>query len=242
MDLTVGQTPTASFDLMKLPQEVVLRVIQLVHPNDLENTFLTCKTVFELAKQVRERHREKTMKYRTVILGNVSFVTCQYGYDLNDKNNNAHPAFALRDLLQDRETMSDYCHTLRVGGLDADAQLRNKFDSYDDDNDNDRDGSNDDNKYSSSVLDEASAIIAESTLKLSELADTEPTFRSLHHLNMTSQSQGLVDGNYRLPCFMMFDFLKQIQVLELVGLGDLFDNDVIKTWDLLLETDTDTTF
>ncbi|KAL8845651.1 MAG: hypothetical protein Q9221_009185 [Calogaya cf. arnoldii] len=197
---------------MELPREIVLQVIEQVHPNDLDNIFLSCRTLFEFAKQVRKRHLEKKERYRTVILGDVHFTTYRQFHDPNDKDNIVHPAFALRDLLHDREAMSDYCHTLRVGGLDADGQLRNKM----------------------------TVVITKNTV----LAGHGPKFppSSVHHLNMSSQCQELADGNYGLPYFMMFAFLEQVQVIELVRLGNFFDNDNLGTWNLLLETDEDTTF
>lgn len=62
------------FPLMKLPDELILHVIDYVHPSDIESLALCSQTVMAFAKDALLRHSRLKEKY-----GMISF-----GYELDD--------------------------------------------------------------------------------------------------------------------------------------------------------------
>ncbi|KAL8653304.1 MAG: hypothetical protein Q9226_003904 [Calogaya cf. arnoldii] len=118
----------AWFDLMGLPMELVLRVVELVqHTEDLVNLYSSSKVIRDIAKHVWGRHLENKNKYHNVIV-----VDTKYG-DYSGwavGNEMLHPVFALRDLVRDKEIMSDYCRVLKLRGLAEDGTLEDSHQYY----------------------------------------------------------------------------------------------------------------
>lgn len=154
-----------------------------------------------------ERHLENRKKHHTVVVGDTQYASSYH--DTGWDSEVLHPSFALRDLVCDRQTMSDYRRVFKVGGIDEEGLL------HDDDDD----------KYSHAILDPARALIVDVTPKLIHIADSE---RCLNRIDMQSRVQELANSKYGLPCLMMFNSLRQIQVLEVVGLTDFLSNEFIR--------------
>ncbi|KAI4101514.1 MAG: hypothetical protein LQ339_005011 [Xanthoria mediterranea] len=195
MDPLNDEDPPPSFDLLRLPPEIILRVIKQLHHEDLENTSLTSKNVLELAKHRRHRHLESKKKYRTLILGDTTF-------NHDEIANNIHPAFTLRDMLRHKETMSDYCRILKIGGTGY-PRLKAT-----------------DNYYNDAVLVEARALEVEIIHELNDLLgrksfsnpiDVKESRKSKPVL--TSDKDGL---RYGMACAWILALLREVQVLELV--------------------------
>ncbi|KAL8674236.1 MAG: hypothetical protein Q9168_001361 [Polycauliona sp. 1 TL-2023] len=208
-------THGASFDLMRLPQELILRTVELVHHDDLENVFLTCKTISSLAKGLRQQHLENKKKYNTVILGDVNFASYNQDFNPMNKDNVVHPVFALRDMVCDREIMSDYCKVLKLGGLDARGELKDNYI----------------NLYGPTFSADIRRIVVETTPKLIHMADTDLCFETI---DVQHQCDSIADGMYGLPFGMTLMFLENTQVLELVGLCDWFRNSTFSdAWEVM---------
>ncbi|CAO1606206.1 hypothetical protein XANCAGTX0491_009707 [Xanthoria calcicola] len=194
MDPLNDEDPPPSFDLLRLSPEIILRVIEQLHHEDLENTCLSCKTVLELAQHRRHRHLESKKKYRTVILGDPTF-------SHEDVTQNIHPAFTLRDMLRDKETMSDYCRTLKIGG--AGFPKLQATDGY----------------YNDAALTEAGAIEVEIIHELNDLLGRQSFSNPIDVKSrkskpvLTSDKYGL---QYGMPCAWIMALLREVRVLELV--------------------------
>lgn len=191
------EDPPPSFDLLRLLPEIVLSVIEQLHHEDLENICLSSKTVLELAKHRRHRHLESKKKCRTVSLGDTAL-------EPYDHTKLLHPAFTLRDVLQDKETMSDYCRILKIGVAGDYALLP------------------DDSLYSDAVLTEARAIEMEIIHELNHLLGRQ-SFSNPIDVKSRESKPVLARGKYGLPCAWIMALLREVQVLELVRCSEFME-------------------
>ncbi|KAI4276397.1 MAG: hypothetical protein L6R38_005680 [Xanthoria sp. 2 TBL-2021] len=198
---------------MKLPNELILRVVDQIHPKDLDNLCLTSKDVLRLAKQIRQRYLENKRKYHTVILDD-TYVECHH--DTVDEI--VHPAFALRDLLHHRQTLGDYCKILKIGGIFKDGQVA------------------DESRYYAATLDEAQMVVSNVTSSIESLMDSGPL---LHGCSLRSWLDDLANDYYSLPFLLAFLFLHNIKVMELTRCAGFFENRfAYGEWDRLLDANT----
>lgn len=75
MDRNLDGAPTAFFDHLRLPHEILLQVVEQLYHEDLENICLSSKAVFNLGKQQLERHLKTRRRYRTVVVGDTRFAS-----------------------------------------------------------------------------------------------------------------------------------------------------------------------
>ncbi|KAL8853721.1 MAG: hypothetical protein Q9221_001532 [Calogaya cf. arnoldii] len=203
----------ASFDLMKLPNELVLLVVDVLPHKDLDNFCLASKDVLRLVTHIRQRHLENKREYRTVILGD-TYVECHP----NTVNEIVHPAFGLRDLLHHRQTMCDYCEILKIGGIFKDGQVA------------------DESRYQAATLDEAQMVVSNVTSGVEGLIDSEPL---LQGCSLSSWLDDLANDYYSLPFLLVFLFLHNIKVMELTRCAGFFENRfAYGEWDRLLDANT----
>ncbi|KAI4100727.1 MAG: hypothetical protein LQ339_005405 [Xanthoria mediterranea] len=101
-----------AFDLLGLPQEIILQIIeQEVQKEDLDNFVLCSKTIFTLASRVLAKHREIKKKYSTFVIGDMrSYHLRATGDPLLE----VHPVVAVSKLLADH-AFAQYCKILKVG-------------------------------------------------------------------------------------------------------------------------------
>ncbi|KAL8879988.1 MAG: hypothetical protein Q9192_008117, partial [Flavoplaca navasiana] len=61
-----GNGSTATFNLLKLPREITLHVIEhSLHHEDLENFAMSSKAVFKLSRKARDKHLDAKRRYHT---------------------------------------------------------------------------------------------------------------------------------------------------------------------------------
>ncbi|KAL8883869.1 MAG: hypothetical protein Q9192_006978, partial [Flavoplaca navasiana] len=187
---TSQETQSGPFTLPQLPNELLLRVVQFTHSNDLGNLCLSSKHVFNLAEGLRKRHLDNRKKYRTVVLGD-TFTASRHVLDRPAAV--VHPAFLLRDLLRDRQTMSDYCEIIKIGGIAHDGQVE------------------DTDRYGQPTLDEARTIALDTIARVDDLVDNEPL---LNRCDKDGMRLDLAHDMYDLPCMLSLIFLRNVRILE----------------------------
>ncbi|CAO1604358.1 hypothetical protein XANCAGTX0491_007918 [Xanthoria calcicola] len=102
-----------AFDLLGLPQEILLQIIeQEVQKGDLDNFVLCSKTIFTLASMALAKHQEMKKKYSTFIVGDVHFY--HHPQELRKALREIHPVMAASKLLAN-PTVAEYCKILKVG-------------------------------------------------------------------------------------------------------------------------------
>ncbi|KAL8723907.1 MAG: hypothetical protein Q9166_008225 [cf. Caloplaca sp. 2 TL-2023] len=110
-------TPPAYFNLLGLPKELLLRIIEHeLHHEDLENLTLCSRTMFDLSKKARTKHLNLKRKFSTFSVGNIRVHNGRF-QGLNLPPVGLHPVFALRQLLEN-DALIDYCRTLKLGSYD----------------------------------------------------------------------------------------------------------------------------
>ncbi|KAL9032710.1 MAG: hypothetical protein Q9180_006345 [Flavoplaca navasiana] len=191
MDQTSRERQPGSFNLLQLPNELLLQVVQFTHPKDLDNLCLSSKHVFTLAEAIRKRHLNNKKKYRTVVLGD----TCTASRHVNDQPAAVvHPAFALRDLLRDRESMFDYCEIIKIGGIAYDGQIKDRA------------------RYEQPTLDKARVISLDTIARLDDLMDNESL---LNGCDKDSWQLELTHDMYHFSCFFSLISLRNVRILEI---------------------------
>ena len=203
MDQTSRERGPGSFNLLRLPNELLLRVLHFTHIKDLDNLCLSSKHVFNVAEALRKRHLSNKKTYRTVVLGD----TCTASRHVLDRPAAVvHSAFFLRDLFRDKETISDYCEIIKIGGIANDGRLADK----------DRDGQ--------PTLDEARMIALDTVARLDDLVDNEPL---LNGCDRDEWRLDLAQDIYDLPCMFSLIFLRNVRILEVTRccsfLDDIFE-------------------
>ncbi|KAL8679779.1 MAG: hypothetical protein Q9224_007007, partial [Gallowayella concinna] len=110
----IMETPGSHFNLLGLPNELLLRIIEYeVHMEDLENLTLCSKTIFNIARQSRKKHLENKRRFSTFSVGHVREKDSRYR-DFDSQPHSVHPALALR-LLVENDAVVDYCKILKLG-------------------------------------------------------------------------------------------------------------------------------
>ncbi|KAL8872058.1 MAG: hypothetical protein Q9198_007278 [Flavoplaca austrocitrina] len=191
VDQTSQEQRPISFNLLQLPNELLLRVVHLTHSKDLDNLCLSSKYVFNLAERSRKRHLDNKKKYRTVVLGD-TFTASRHGLDRPSAV--VHPAFLLRDLLRDRETISDYCESIKIGGISHDGRVE------------------DTDRYGQPTLDEARIIALDTIARMDDLIDNEPLLNGCS--SKDEWRMDLADDMYNLPCMLSLVILRNVRILE----------------------------
>ncbi|KAL8876171.1 MAG: hypothetical protein Q9198_005585 [Flavoplaca austrocitrina] len=190
VDQTSQKRRPSSFNLLQLPNELLLRVVHLTHSRDLDNLCLSSKYVYNLAEGSRKRHLDNKKRYRTVVLGD-TFTASRHGLDRPAAI--VHPAFLLRDLLRDKETISDYCEIIKIGGISHDGRVE------------------DTDRYGQPTLDEARIIALDTIARMDDLI-VEPL---LNGCSKDEWRMDLADNMYDLPCMLSLVFLRNVRILEI---------------------------
>ncbi|KAL8855010.1 MAG: hypothetical protein Q9221_000206 [Calogaya cf. arnoldii] len=187
--------PSPSLDLLGLPNEILLRIIEYeTRHKDFENFTSCCKTIFRLAKLARERHLKRKQKFSTFIVGDLHVYN---GYEEPVVPRKVHPVFALRELLADKDTAVDYCQTLKFGGVNHGGFVTSQ--------------------YEDGVAEEALSITQKLEPQLEALIGEEP-FSDFSGSYEWIEKQ--IEGTCDLPFAIPLNFLHNITVLELVNCSE----------------------
>ncbi|KAL9001572.1 MAG: hypothetical protein Q9169_000147 [Polycauliona sp. 2 TL-2023] len=193
--------PLPCLDLLGLPNEILLRIIEHeTRHKDFENFTLSCRTIFDLAKLARSKHLERKSKFSTFTVGDVHLYN---GFDEPIVPSHVHPVLALREILADKDTAIDYCQTLKIGGVTHAGYVTGQ---YEDD-----------------VTEQAVSITQDLVPQLKVFAEQEP-FEDSGDL-IERQLEGAYDIPYAVPLVL----LHNITVLELVNCSEFLqrlDGDV----------------
>ncbi|KAL8773306.1 MAG: hypothetical protein Q9209_001700 [Squamulea sp. 1 TL-2023] len=110
--------PPASMNLLDLPTEILLRIIEHdVRHEDLENLALCSRSVLELAKRARAKHLKRKKNYSKIVVGDICvYKRLEERQALADE---VHPAVVLQDIVTDTHNMGDYCKTLMLGNIEG---------------------------------------------------------------------------------------------------------------------------
>ena len=101
-----------AFDLLGLPQEILLQIIEHeVEKEDLDNFVLCSKTIFTLASRALAKHQEMKKKYSTFVIGDMRSFQLRA---TTDPAPEVHPVVAVSKLLADH-AFAQYCKILKVG-------------------------------------------------------------------------------------------------------------------------------
>ncbi|KAI4223011.1 MAG: hypothetical protein L6R36_005745 [Xanthoria steineri] len=102
-----------AFDLLGLPQEIILQIIEHeVEIEDLDNFVLCSKTIFTLASRVLAKHQEMKKKYSTFIIGDMDI---DYrSREIWKAPRELYPVVAASKLLAN-PAVAEYCKILKVG-------------------------------------------------------------------------------------------------------------------------------
>ncbi|KAI4220856.1 MAG: hypothetical protein L6R36_007320 [Xanthoria steineri] len=120
----------AHFRFLDLPNEILLNIIEHeVFHEDLENLALSSKTVFALAKQARTNHLHRKREFSTLIVGDVHLYQSEQEVGDWIVPRKHHPVQALRRLLLESDTTTDYCRVLRIGGVDRYGHMPGNYDN-----------------------------------------------------------------------------------------------------------------
>ncbi|KAL8648943.1 MAG: hypothetical protein Q9226_005782 [Calogaya cf. arnoldii] len=179
------------FDLLGLPQEIVVQIIEHeVHNKDLENLALCSKAIFALSRPALTKHLDMKRKYSTFIFGDVDIYGTAGSHPVPRE---AHPNFACSELLMN-PAIADYCKILRIGGVDRDGYHTGV--------------------YQDSVYEEARRLYSQLLLQLEELLQKHPCAECNEAGERIEPAEN-VEGYliYEVP----FMLLKKIELLELDG-------------------------
>lgn len=97
-------------ELLNLPNEILVLILEEVDPEDLEQVALSCKTVYRLMKRTLIKHADMKRKYSHVIVSKF-FIPIIVG---NTPRSPLHPASLLRDVLLNNR-ISFYPQHLAIG-------------------------------------------------------------------------------------------------------------------------------
>lgn len=193
------------FNFLDLPNEILLNIIEHeVFHEDLENLALSSKTVYALAKPALTNHLHRKREFSTLIVGDVHLYQSEQEVGDWIVPRKHHPVQALRRLLLESDTTTDYCRVLRIGGVDPDGDMYGKYDDY--------------------LSHEVKTITRDLHSQLQTFIVSQ-VFGEITHTDYWIDS--LLEGKYELSYAAALTSLHNIEVLELINCSEFVRDELL---------------